>query len=223
MNGHVIGRGIVVAMVAVVGGCSAKERQRITLLEQTNRNLTDRLNRASSDLEALGGERSELGGRLTTALAEMDALREELAERPIPSEAAPGWTDVPGGAMIAIEGSVLFAPGMAALRDQSRRALDGIVSTVQGDYADRDILVFGHTDDQRIAKSGWTDNYQLSTERALAVVRYLRDRGVSPVRLIACGCGEHRQRVPNTSDANRVANRRVEILAVEAGLLTARP
>ena len=59
------------------------------------------------------------------------------------------------------------------------------------------------------------DNYQLSTERALAVARHLVSRGVPPGRLIAGGCGEHRPREANTSKTNRAANRRVEIFALE--------
>jgi chemotaxis protein MotB len=42
----------------------------------------------------------------------------------------------------------------------------------------------------------------------------LREQGIDPQRLLACGSGEYRPRVPNDSDANRVKNRRIEIFAV---------
>ncbi|RME41480.1 MAG: flagellar motor protein MotB, partial [Planctomycetota bacterium] len=74
---------------------------------------------------------------------------------------------------------------------------------------------FGHTDDTPIRKSGWKDNYELSAQRALAVVRYLGSKGIDFKRLIACACGEHRPRVPNRSAAERARNRRVEIFAVD--------
>ncbi len=224
MSGLIIRRTVpVVMLVMVAGGCATKEKQRITLLEETNRNLTDRLNLTSGDLDTMSSERDELDRRLQAVLDEVDALRQTLAERPDPEEVAPGWTPVPGGAMIAIEGNVLFEPGKVTLRSEARRALEAIVSAVQGEYTNKDVLVFGHTDDTPIKKSGWTDNYQLSTERALAVVRYLRDRGVPPQQLVACGCGEHRKRVANTSAANRAANRRVEVFAIDTELLTAQP
>ena len=105
------------------------------------------------------------------------------------------------------------------MRQQARRTLDTIVRTVKHEYGDRDIMVFGHTDNRPIKKSGWKDNWELSTERALAVVRYLQDQGVSTVRLVGCGCGPHRPRVENSSDANRTANRRVEILALDTQVL----
>lgn len=216
MRGQVIRQTIAVVMLAIAAsGCATKERQTITMLEETNANLTERLNLARTELDAMTRERGEMDDRLVAALNEVDALKEQLAERPVPEETAAGWTPVPGGAMIAIESSVLYAAGKITLRREARRTLDAVVSTIQGEYADKDVYVFGHTDDQPIKKSGWMDNYQLSTERALAVVRYLQDRGVSPERLVACGCGEHRPRVPNTSETNRAANRRVEIFAID--------
>ncbi|MGB2986661.1 MAG: OmpA family protein [Phycisphaerae bacterium] len=225
MSGRQIVRRIalVAALAATTPGCAAKLEQRISMLEDVNRNLTERLNLARDELREADSERDELNRRLLAARDETDALQGQLAERAAPEEAASGWIPVPGGAMIAIEGSVLFTPGKVTLRDEARRTLDAIVSTVQGEYADMNVLVVGHTDDQPIKKSGWTDNYQLSAERALAVVRYLRDHGVSPARLVTCGCGEHRPRVPGASEANRAANRRVEIFAIDPQLLTSQP
>jgi chemotaxis protein MotB len=224
MNGQTR-RWVAVAVVALAaGGCSTKQhQQRITMLEDANRNLTDRLNRAYGDLDALASERDNLDQRLADALAEIDALNLSLSAQPPAQDVAPGWTPVSGGAMIAIEGKVLFEPGKVTLRPEARRTLEAIVSAIQGEYIDKDILIFGHTDDTPIRKSGWADNYELSAERALAVVRYMRDRGITPRRLIACGCGEHRTRVPNTSIANRAANRRVEVYAINADMLTAQP
>ncbi len=222
MNGQVNRWMVLVAILALAaGGCGATKQQRlrVTMLEDTNRNLTERLNQAYSDLDAFGSERNGLDQRLAEALDEIDALNLRLAEQPPAQEVAPGWTRIVGGAMIAIEGGVLFEPGKVKLRSEARRVLEAIVSAIQGEYGDKEILVFGHTDNTPIKKSGWTDNYQLSSERALAVVRYLRDRGVSPQRLVASACGEYRVRVPNSGPANRAANRRVEVYAIDAALL----
>lgn len=210
-------------VLSTVSGCASKDKNRISMLEEANRNLTQRLNLTRGELESVGRDRAELNRRLQAAMADANALRDQLANQPVPQETAAGWTPVPGGAMIAIEGRVLFSPGKATLRGEARSALDAIRSTVQGEYADKDVLVFGHTDDQPIKKSGWTDNYQLSTERALAVIRYLRDQGVAPSRLVACGCGEYRPRTPNTSMSGRAANRRVEIYALDPQLYGTRP
>ncbi len=197
-------------------GCAAnQQKQRLTMLEAANRNLTERLNRAQQQLDATTREREQLNQRLLAALDNVEQLRRELEERPVPESVPAGWTPVPGGAMISIEGNILFAPGQVTLRPGAKRTLDAIVSTIQGKYPDKDILVFGHTDDTPIRKSGWKDNYELSAQRALAVVRYLGSKGIDFKRLIACACGEHRPRVPNRSPAERAQNRRVEIFAVD--------
>lgn len=212
------------SLVAIAGpGCAEnKYKERISMLEDQNRQLTDELNRASANMDDAERRRSEWDRALAEARREADRLRMQLAEaQNQPPQiirepaAAPGWTNVPGGAMIAIEGSVLFAPGKTVLRDQAKKTLDSIVSAVQGQYSDKDILVFGHTDNTPIKKSGWEDNWQLSSERALAVVRYLGSRGVGSARLAACGCGEHRPRASNSDESGRSKNRRVEIFALE--------
>lgn len=161
-------------------------------------------------------ERDRLGHELQNARQDADSLRAQLASMPPPvEEPAPGWTAVPGGAMIAIEDSVLFASGKVVLRDEARKTLDAIVSTIRSKYDQKDVLVFGHTDDRPIKKSGWSDNWELSTERALSVVRYLQEHGIPASRLVAAGCGENRPRDPNKSEVSRTANRRVEIYAVD--------
>ncbi|MCH7884939.1 MAG: OmpA family protein [Planctomycetes bacterium] len=219
MIGQVMTRWIAVLIVVVAfGGCAKQHKQRIALLEQTNRNLAESINAMRNQLDATDRNRNDIDGQLLAAHDQIDELQRRLAELPPPQEAAPGWTAVPGGAMIAIQSSVLFAPGKATLRPESRRTLDAIVSTLQGEYGDQDVLVFGHTDDRPIKKSGWADNWELSTQRALAVVRYLKDRGVVPSRLAACGGGEFHPLAPNTSESKRAQNRRVEIFAVHPEL-----
>jgi len=209
------------ALCLVAFGCN-KPNNEAAALQQQNRELNSQLARAHSDLRSAIGERNSLNDRLTAAMRDADSLRAQLANMPEPEAAPPGWTSVPGGGMIAIEDRVLFAAGRVTLRDEAQRTLGSIVSTLLGEYGDKDIIVFGHTDDQPIQKSGWDDNWQLSTERALAVTRYLAQHGVGTARLVAAGCGEYRPRVPNNSEPNRTANRRVEIFAIDPQAWTGR-
>ena len=213
----------VVALMTAGSGCATQQKKRMAMLEDANRTLTERLNLTRGELESAELDRQQLDRRLQDAIDEVNVLKDALAQKPATEEAPPGWTPVPGGAMIALEGNVLFAPGRVAIRREARKTLDAITSNVQGEYAGKDVLVFGHTDDRPIQKSGWQDNYQLSAERALAVVRYLKDRGVAPGRLVACGCGENRPRVPNSSTGSRATNRRVEIFALDPQVYTGRP
>lgn len=205
------------ALALASTGCNEKLKAReahISLLEDTNHQLTTDLAAARREADAQFEEQDRLGEQLQIARAEAERLRGDLANLP---EAVPadGWQAVPGGAMIAIEGSVLFASGKVVIRESGRAALDSIAGVILSQYANKDVFVFGHTDDVPIKKSGWKDNYELSAQRALTVVRHIRDRGVDAARLVACGAGEHRPRVPNTSDEARAQNRRVEIFALD--------
>jgi len=195
-------------------GCAAQKK--LPQLEAENQKLRGDLNRAQGELAAVLKEREMLNNRMRAMQNEIDGIRAELAGRPIVEPTPQGWTAVPGGGMISIEENILFGPGKAVLRDEARKTLDGIASTLSGEYGNKDIMVFGHTDDRPIKKSGWSDNWELSAERGLAVVRYLKDHGVSPDRLVAAGCGEFRPRVPNSSEPNRLSNRRVEIFAIDS-------
>jgi len=221
MNRRTVVRAMsVFCAVLLASGCGNPKK--MADLESQNQNLRGQLSRAGSDLASAMKERDLINERLKAALRDAEALKAELAGRPEPQTAPAGWTAVPGGGMIAIEENILFAPGKATLRDEARKTLDGIVSTLNSEYSNKDIMVFGHTDDRPIKKSGWQDNWQLSTERGLAVVRYLKEHGVGPDRLVAAGCGEFRPRVANSSEPNRLSNRRVEIFAIEAQPRTGR-
>lgn len=208
------------ALVTLVG-CASAGKPSAADLEDRNNKLAAQLNKTRNDLEAERRARADLDQRLAAAIRDVDGLRSQVNTSPI--EPAPaGWTAVPGGGMIAIEENILFQPGKITLREEAKKTLDAIVSTLEGEYSGKDIMVFGHTDDRPIKKSGWDDNWQLSTERGLAVVRYLAEHGVKADRLVAAGCGEHRPRVANSSEPNRLSNRRVEIFAIEAQARTGR-
>lgn len=198
-------------------GCSDELKTKdahIALIEDTNQRLTEDLAAAQRRTDDLMRQRDDCDGQLVAARGGMDDLRTQLAA--VPETITPeGWHSVPGGAMIAIQGNVLFASGKAVLRDRGLSALGPVTSAIRADYPTKDIYVMGHTDNVPIKKSGWKDNYELSAQRALSVVRYLADHGIDPGRLVACGAGQNRPRVPNINDDNRTKNRRVEIYAVD--------
>ena len=81
-------------------------------------------------------------------------------------------------------------------------------------YGGNDIDVVGHTDSDPIKKSRklWKDNWALSAERALAVLRYLSDRGVRPERIRAVAAGQGHPVASNTTASGKEKNRRVEIV-----------
>jgi len=74
-------------------------------------------------------------------------------------------------------------------------------------YPNSNLLIAGHTD------SVGTDAYnqQLSERRAAAAAAYLVSQGVDRARIITRGLGEAEPVEPNTTEAGRQQNRRVEV------------
>ncbi|MDR3224209.1 MAG: peptidoglycan-binding protein [Holosporales bacterium] len=72
------------------------------------------------------------------------------------------------------------------------------------------LRVDGHTDSRPITGGKFTSNWELSSARAISVVKYLIERGVEPRRLVAAGFGEHQQIDTGKSDAAFAKNRRIE-------------
>ncbi|MEL0023611.1 MAG: OmpA family protein, partial [Alphaproteobacteria bacterium] len=71
--------------------------------------------------------------------------------------------------------------------------------------------VEGHTDNIPIRAGRFTDNWDLSTERALSVVRFLAAQGVPANRLAAAGYGEFQPLDAADTDDARRKNRRIEM------------
>jgi chemotaxis protein MotB len=78
------------------------------------------------------------------------------------------------------------------------------------------LRVDGHTDAVPLSGGGrYRDNWELSSARALSVVKYLNRAGVSANRLVAAGFGEFQPLDPADSDEARARNRRIELKLTE--------
>ncbi len=197
-----------IMLLVTAVGCNDQKEQLKTAEEEAQA-AAERINELQRLLDLAKNDLILSEDEALALRTERDKLAAELAN----SGTDDGWKRVPGGAMISIEGNVLFDSGEPTLRATAKTTLDQIASAIEGEFAGHDIYVFGHTDDQPIRKSGWEDNYELSCQRALSVVRYLRDAGASQY-LAACGWGQYRPVADNANAPNRQANRRVEIFAL---------
>ena len=211
---RLIGASGVVWVLLLVAGCNDPKDAQIASLQEENANLTQELASARMSLDASNQDADDAYRRAQGLQEEVDRLRALAEAQPAESE---GWQAVPGGARIALPGNVLFDSGKTIVKSSGRSALDSLVRDIQTTYGDKEVFVFGHTDNEPIRKSGWKDNWELSAQRALAVVRYLRERGVTGSRLVAAGCGEFRPTTGNETPDGRIRNRRVEIFAISAG------
>jgi chemotaxis protein MotB len=160
--------------------------------------LGKRLNEAlASKVEELARYRSEFFGK----------LREVLGNRPD--------VQIVGDRFI-FQSEVLFATGSADIGEGGKHQLAAFADTLKN-IAERiptDIdwllRVDGHTDKQPY-NGLYGGNWELSTARAIAVVKFLIEQGVPPNRLVAAGFGEFRPLVDGDTQEDYRRNRRIEL------------
>jgi len=116
---------------------------------------------------------------------------------------------------------VLFDSGSADLKpdampqiDKLADALKQLETQIPPDIA-WVLRIDGHTDIKPITNPTFPSNWELSSARAISVVRYLIDQGIPPNRLVAAGFGEFQPIDPGDSDDALRKNRRIELKLTE--------
>jgi chemotaxis protein MotB len=167
---------------------------------------------------------AELGKRLNTALASKVAelaryrseffgrLRELIGNRP----------DIQiVGDRFVFPSEVLFPSGSATLNESGQQAMTNLATGIKEIAAKipSDISwvlrVDGHTDNVPIHTAQFPSNWELSSARAISVVRFLIEHGVSPDHLVAAGFGEFQPIDPRDTPEARRLNRRIELKLTE--------
>ncbi|MGV8983660.1 flagellar motor protein MotB [Clostridium sp.] len=118
------------------------------------------------------------------------------------------------GVIIQLKANILFESGKAEIIDKSKPVLDSINALVA--TLPNGIVIEGHTDNMPINNFEYTNNWQLSSARALNVLEYFVNiKGQKlPKRFTSVACGEYQPIAPNNNETNRALNRRVNILIV---------
>ncbi|MBT9288818.1 peptidoglycan -binding protein [Prosthecodimorpha staleyi] len=164
---------------------------------------------------------SDLGKRLNVALAqrvqELQRYRSDFFGRL--REILGSRSDIRVvGDRFVFQSEVLFPVGQETINDAGRADLDKLALAIL--ELERQIptevawtlRVDGHTDVRPTSSTGrFRSNWELSAARAISVVRYLIDRGVSPKRLVAAGFGEYQPLEEGASEEIYAKNRRIEI------------
>jgi chemotaxis protein MotB len=162
-------------------------------------NLGKRLNAAlATKVQELSRYRSEFFGRLRDVLGRQQGLRIV-------------------GDRFVFQSEVLFDAGSAEMGLPGERQLDALAVTLidlsQRIPKDIDwvLRVDGHTDTDPIATTRFPSNWELSSARAIAVVRHLIDRGVPANRLVAAGFGQYQPLDRGSDEIAKRRNRRIEL------------
>ena len=175
------------------------EEQKTAGQETELANLGERLNTLLAErVNELEQYRSDFFGRLRQVLVKSPDIRIE-------------------GDRFLLPSALLFASASATLGEQGKQELNKLAQTLNeiSVAIPSDISwilrVDGHTDQLPINTPRFPSNWELSTARAVAVVRYLADQGIPPKRMTAAGFGEFHPVDQGQSEAAYQRNRRIEL------------
>jgi chemotaxis protein MotB len=194
--------------------------QQILALRQQLADISNALDISEAKSKDQGVQIAELGRRLNSALAnkvqELAKYRSEFFGRL--REILGNREDIQiVGDRFVFQSEVLFDSGSADIGPAGKDQLDVLATTlilllpeIPKDI-DWVLRVDGHTDDRPISSSQFPSNWELSTARAVAVVKYLASRGIPDDRLAAAGFGEFRPIDTSGTEEGRRKNRRIEI------------
>ncbi len=119
--------------------------------------------------------------------------------------------------IINIDNSILFDSGRAMLKQKVRKSLAKIAQAINK-FPENNIQIEGHTDNVPIHTEQFPSNWELSSARALAVLRFFADKtDMDPRKLSAVGYGEYHPLAPNDTKDNKRLNRRVDIVILPGG------
>jgi flagellar motor protein MotB len=148
---------------------------------------------------------------------QQEEQRRETLEQALAVPLAAGRITLING-RIGISGRVLFAANSDQLQPEGLQLLSSLVAPLQAYLTSRNelLMISGFTDDRSIRASNrqFADNWELSAQRALTVTRALIDEGMPASMVFAAAFGAEQPIAPNTSEAARAQNRRVEMAPV---------
>ena len=185
-------------------------------IEELTGLLAEKDKQASRDKVAIANLGKSLNNALASRVQELQRFRSEFFGRL--RDVLKGRDDVEiVGDRFVFQSEVLFAQGQANIGSDGQEQLAKLAVAL-ADIADKipsDInwvlQVDGHTDNVPVRAGRYTDNWDLSTERALSVVRYLNQQGLPANRLAAAGYGEYQPLDSADSHDARRKNRRIEL------------
>jgi chemotaxis protein MotB len=181
--------------------------------------MKKRLEKLGQNVDKLTGEKSELARSLeelrkqkAAAEARAATFRNLVARLKSMIDAGQLKVIIRDGRMvIQLESDVLFDSGKTNIKPDGQTALAKLAPVLAG-ITDRKYLVTGFTDDVPIHTQRFPSNWELSTARAVEVVKFLVASGLKPQQVAAAGYSEFDPVVANDTPEHRAQNRRIEIV-----------
>jgi chemotaxis protein MotB len=193
-----------------------------------------------AEIQRLRGQKAELEAKLWSCrqhqkkfegqLAENDVRLAELIEsrkekwaeqEEIKSEFSSGLKRFAGCSVerrgeavaVVLQNALTLTSGKVKIRESSLPLLRELAALLKK-HPECEFVIEGHTEDIP-TKRTYPSNWELSTARALAILRCLEREGIAPEKMSAVGYGEYLPRADNSTPEGRRANRRVEVLVLK--------
>ncbi len=197
--------------------------KRILALINDKDALTNELANARSLLDNSSGAAQALAEKDQALAAQRQALQDANARIAELEARGPGkgpeikGVDVIYNTMhvtgLRIQNQLLFDSGQAELKAGSKKMLEQVAQLELVQDPKNILRICGFTDSSKISQSGWKDNFQLSGERARAVLNALAQAGVDANRMHFAGFGEH-MLIMKDGKEDKAKSRRVEIYVI---------
>jgi chemotaxis protein MotB len=189
----------------------------ISKLQSDNNRLSETIDGLKMELRqeklAVQQKEGEISELEKTRREIESSLKEQIAQKDIKLE------EVEGKLKVTFVDKILFDSGSVMIKPKGQEVLLKLADSFR-DNEDQNIVVEGHTDDVQIGSAlldRFPTNWELSTARATAVVRFLQEKGnIAPRRLTASGFSFYQPVASNETPEGRKQNRRIEIILVPA-------
>lgn len=206
-------------------GCASSQALRASLADRNDliRDLKGENHAIRERLQLVTYDRDQLELTLSerAIVPEMETMEASMGSAPPPELNDSGLAAVGvelerrgDSVVFTIPSAITFGSGSATLSSAGEQALGAVAKRLKGDFA-AGVLFFveGHTDNERIRRSKFRSNRELSGARARAVHTYLVTHGhIDDKRFVVVSHGPHQPIDTNATSKGRAHNRRVEIV-----------
>ncbi|MBN2573735.1 MAG: OmpA family protein [Deltaproteobacteria bacterium] len=199
-----------------------------TQIDELNKKIAD-LNGQMEQIKAYGKDKADEAGQLAAGMENLQKRLDELEKQKKIAEARAAMfrqlaeklrsmvdagqikvTVRNGRMLLVLPNDILFDSGKTEIKTEGKEALGKVAKVLAG--MDRHFLVAGHTDNLPIKTKRFQSNWELSTQRAVEVVRLLIDNGMKPSQVGAAGYAEYDPAASNATADGQKQNRRIEIV-----------
>ena len=189
----------------------------ISKLQSDNNRLSETIDGLKMELRqeklAVQQKEGEISELEKTRREIESSLKEQISQKEIKLE------EIEGKLKVTFVDKILFDSGSVMIKPKGQEVLLKLADSFR-DNEDQNIVVEGHTDNVQIGSAlldRFPTNWELSTARATAVVRFLQEKGnIAPRRLTASGFSFYQPVASNETPEGRKQNRRIEIILVPA-------